>query len=242
MICIYDSGIGGLSIAHKIHEQYGVKISYVSDYEGFPYGEKDEAFVMNRCEYIANKVLSKYPEIKVMIIACNTASTVSLDHLRIKFQIPFIGVVPAIKPAAKLSQQNAVVLLATKATNSRKYTDQLIHDFAKNTKVIKISAPDLVLEAEKKPKDRDQSTILKYANIINQHPLKPDVIILGCTHYTFLKKELSKHCPNIKIIDSVNAIVKRLTDVIKISEIPSGKITLLTTKEIPNRPTFKILD
>ncbi|MEQ5186908.1 glutamate racemase, partial [Providencia alcalifaciens] len=122
-VLVFDSGVGGLSVYREIREKLPeAHYIYVFDNEAFPYGEKSQEFIIDRVVRIVSAVAEKH-DIATIVIACNTASTVSLPALRAKFtEIPIVGVVPAIKPAAKLTCYGVVGLLATRATVKRPYT------------------------------------------------------------------------------------------------------------------------
>ncbi|CRK85825.1 Glutamate racemase [Candidatus Providencia siddallii] len=211
-ILVFDSGVGGLSIYREIK-----KISpdshyiYVFDNEAFPYGEKTEEFIINRVFEIIKAIASKHL-ITIAVIACNTASTVSLTKLRKHFSFPIVGTVPAIKPAIKTTRNGIIGLLATTATIKSKYTKELINQFAINCKIVQLNSSTLVQLAEKKIYGKKPS-LNKINQIIKQWitmPEPPDTIILGCTHFHLLKNELKKVFPHkTKFIDSSSAIAKR---------------------------------
>ncbi len=149
-ILVFDSGVGGLSVYREVkkmipHAHY----IYAFDNEAFPYGEKSEEFIIDRVYQIVNSIAAKHP-LTIAIIACNTASTVSLPNLSTHFSFPVVGVVPAIKPATKLTRNGVVGLLATKGTVNREYTKELIDRFATDCKVISLGSAELVQLAERK--------------------------------------------------------------------------------------------
>ena len=150
-VLVFDSGVGGLSVYREIREKLpDAHYIYVFDNEAFPYGEKSQDFIIDRVVRIVSAVAEKH-DLATIVIACNTASTVSLPALRAKFtDIPIVGVVPAIKPAAKLTCNGVVGLLATRATVKRPYTHELIERFATDCKVHSLGSAELVELAERK--------------------------------------------------------------------------------------------
>ena len=152
------------------------------------------------------------------MIACNTASTVVLPFVRERISIPVIGVVPAIKPAARLSQKKVIALLATPGTVSRPYTDELIKKYASDCKVIKLGTPVLASIAESR---LSTGTVDRKAIEQTVKPLmelkggdRPDVAVLGCTHYPFIADVLQQLMPDVRFIDSGNAIGRRVRQVL----------------------------
>ena len=146
MLC--DSGVGGLSICPPLLAALpDVHISYLADFEGFPYGTRSEQSLRDRVLSLVTPLMDQVQP-DVLVIACNTASTLLLPDLRACLKIPVVGVVPAIKPAAVHSLTKKIGLLATPATVTRTYIDQLIEDFAPDSLVIKVGSSRLVELAE----------------------------------------------------------------------------------------------
>lgn len=214
-ILVIDSGVGGLSVCQSILEQEPrLQVIYFADSAFFPYGLLPEEQLRARLKQIVSSMLAIHQP-ALVVLACNTVSTLVLPELRALFDIPFVGVVPAIKPAAALSESKRIGLLATPATVNRPYTDQLIKDYAQDCQVIKIGSSELVHEAEKLLKGQAVST-----EVINKQ-LKPfsdeqgqalvDTVVLGCTHFPLLKIELAKQLPGIRWVDSGKAIANRVS-------------------------------
>lgn len=212
-VLVFDSGVGGLSVYREIREKLpDAHYIYVFDNEAFPYGEKSQEFIIDRVVHIISAVAEKH-DLATIVIACNTASTVSLPALRAKFtDIPIVGVVPAIKPAAKLTCNGVVGLLATRATVKRPYTHELIERFATDCKVHSLGSAELVELAEKKL--HGESVSLDELRKVLAPWLKmkepPDTVVLGCTHFPLLADELLSILPDgTRIIDSGAAIARR---------------------------------
>ena len=214
-VLIFDSGVGGLSICKEIVDLGIVAdCNYLFDNAYFPYGELTDKALITRLTQLLSDFASQHPT-DLIVIACNSASTVALQTLRTHFDIPIIGVVPAIKPASLLTKNNIIGLLATPATVKRAYTDQLIAQFASDKRVLKIGTTELVKLAEDKlTGNRIDLDVLKTVLkpwIESKSP--PDTIVLGCTHFPWLKNEIS-FCfqevgKKIQLVDSGDAIAKR---------------------------------
>lgn len=214
-ILFFDSGCGGLSIyANVMAINPELEPYYVFDNEFFPYSTKEENFISKRVDYICEKMHRKY-NFDVIVIACNTASTIALPYLRDRIQVPIVGVVPAIKPAAKLSKKKNISLLATAGTIKRSYTHELIKEFASDCKVQLIGTTELVQIAEQKMQgfkvDTDGIKDVLKPYLKQSYDDRADVMVLGCTHFPLLKDEIQKIVgDNCQLIDSGLAIGRRV--------------------------------
>lgn len=212
-ILIFDSGVGGLSICKEIVEQnINADCYYLFDNAYFPYGELADDVLIKRLTHLLDMFVQQH-QTDLIVIACNSASTVALSALRHHFSIPIVGVVPAIKPASLITKNNVIGLLATPATVKRSYTDELIAEFAQDKQVLKIGTTKLVELAEQKLQGEKVSLESLKAAL---HPWlvlpeRPDTIVLGCTHFPLLKKEIAACFDNnIQLVDSGEAIAKRV--------------------------------
>ena len=208
-ILIFDSGIGGLSILQHIKQlPHPLDIHYVADYAAYPYGEKEEDWLIKRIDnLITNLVRNIKPD--VIIIACNSASTLALPTLRRQLSIPIIGVIPAIKTASTLSQNKKIGLLATPGTISRVYMDKLIEEFASNCTVTRVGSTELVDLAEKKLANSNIDP-LQLKKIIQPFiDNQCDQVVLGCTHFPLLIQDLLALDTGLHFVDSGSAIAKR---------------------------------
>jgi glutamate racemase len=214
-ILVFDSGVGGLSVAHEIQQRLPQHpLIYASDNAFFPYGTKGEAELIARVDQVIDELLLRYPA-DILVIACNTASTLTLPHLRSKLSLPIVGVVPAIKPAALMSESGVIGLLATPATVARPYTYELIREYATNCQVISLGSSELVQIAEQKLRSEaiDVDAIGRIAQQLMSadRAEEMDVLVLACTHFPLLKDELMQHLPaQLKFIDSGAAIARRV--------------------------------
>ncbi|UDG79076.1 Glutamate racemase [Candidatus Ecksteinia adelgidicola] len=227
-VLIFDSGFGGLSIYQEVKKLLPyLHYIYAFDNIAFPYGDKPKKFIINRILKIIHKVCQLHA-ISLLIIACNTVSTIALSMLRKHFNFPIIGTVPAIKVAAHLTVKKIIGVLGTFNTIHCSYTHKLITYFAKNCKIYLLSSSTLVRLAENKLYGKSVPLkILK--NILNplfQMNKNPDVIVLACTHFSLLIEELIKILPkHTQLIDSSIAIAQRAFQVM------STQKDLVLTKE-----------
>lgn len=211
-ILLYDSGMGGLTIYDAIRNVLpAAHYLYCFDNAYFPYSEKSETVLIERAVGIVRKISEKYP-LDIVVVACNTASTVVLPALREQFDIPIVGTVPAIKPAAQLSESKTIGLLATKGTVARPYVDTLIEKYASDCRVEKLGTTDLVEIVEEKQRT-GKADMNRLADVVKswQGHSSLDTVILGCTHFPFVKEELRMLLPNVKFfVDPNNGIAHRV--------------------------------
>lgn len=214
-ILVFDSGVGGLSIVQSIQDRLpGCDLIYASDNAAFPYGTKGESELTARVDQVLRRLLSEHPA-EILVIACNTASTLTLPHVRRHFALPVVGVVPAIKPAAMLSRSKVIGLLATPATVVRPYTLRLIQDHAADCTVIPLGNAELVQLAEDKLRgvapDRQRLKEILAPLGLHEHGAQMDTVVLACTHFPLLRSELSRCLgPRIALVDSGEAIARRV--------------------------------
>jgi glutamate racemase len=214
-ILIFDSGLGGLSVTREIHRLVPqAQLVYYGDTAFFPYGSKPEDQLVERVlRQIAWLEQQLHPEL--IVIACNTASTLVLPALRSQTATPVVGVVPAIKPAAAHSDTGVIGLLATPGTVQRDYTTSLIEQHAGDCEVIAVGSTELVLLAEGKlrgrpPSKRSLKTILEP---FLRHPRHDelDTLVLACTHFPLLREELAEaYGTPVHWVDSGLAIAQRV--------------------------------
>jgi len=226
-VLIFDSGVGGLSVYEQILKlNPSNKYCYLFDNAYFPYGELPHSVLVQRLTQLLSDFMQKYPA-DLIVIACNTASTVALDNLRQHFTIPIVGVVPAIKPASCSTINNVIGLLATPATVNRTYTNRLIEQFAVGKKVLRIGSTKLVKLAEDKlmGKQLDQTdfeAILAPWLVGNENAREgyPDTVVLGCTHFPLLKDEITAcFTKPIQLVDSGEAIALRVQKLLENEDV-----------------------
>ena len=231
-IVIFDSGVGGLSVYLEVKRQLpGLDVVYCADNEGFPYGPKSESEVVQRTLHCLSLLSGQYNP-GLVVIACNTASTISLPHVRQHMNIPVVGVVPAIKPAGEWSKKRCIGLLATPGTIEREYTHQLIRDFARDCKVISVGSGELVNMAERQLRHQPVSHE-EYQRIMQpffEAEHSPDCIVLGCTHFPLVRKQLQQASPApLHWIDSGEAIARRVGSLLEELPVPGDIVESLFT-------------
>lgn len=214
-VLVFDSGVGGLSIVQHLRDTLpAIRIDYLADNLYFPYGMMSDADLIDRVMQLietANRQLR--PDL--IVIACNSASTLALPALREKITTPIVGVVPAIKPAAQLSQSKVIGLLATPGTIKRDYTDELIAEFAPGCEVIRVGSSQLVEIVEQQLSGQAQSlevfTPIVSPFIDNPAAANMDTVVLACTHFPLVQPQLAAVLPTIKHwVDSGAAIARRV--------------------------------
>ncbi|MCP8898390.1 glutamate racemase [Gilvimarinus xylanilyticus] len=220
-VLVFDSGVGGLSVSQHIRTLLpGAHLNYLFDNAGFPYGEKSEEYLLARSSKLIGDYLQRRdPHTQVIVIACNTASTLVLPELRKRFRQPIVGVVPAIKPAAASSQSRYIGLLATPGTIKRPYTRHLISDFADGCHVVTSGSRQLVTLAEAKLRGETiaasnvRACLEKFLlpSPANPKPDTLDTLVLACTHFPLLRSEISELLgPGVTLMDSGEAIARRV--------------------------------
>jgi glutamate racemase len=212
-VLIFDSGVGGLSVQQEIQRLLpDVNVVYLFDNEAYPYGELEPSELINRtCRLVSQMV--KQRQIDIVVIACNTASTIVLPTLRAELAIPVVGVVPAIKPASQLSNQ-ALAIIATPATVKREYTHDLIRDFAIDKEVKLLGSTRLVEMAEEKLRGISID-LSELEGILSSLIGKVDTAVLGCTHFPLIKEEIGQVLgERVKLVDSGEAIARRVRELL----------------------------
>ena len=224
-ILFLDSGIGGLSVmqaAAKIMPHQ--KFLYAADYAGAPYGTKSEAEIASRVPALLGRLAERYKP-SLVTIACNTACTIALSHVRTALNLPIVGTVPAIKPASLMTKTGVIGLLGTDATIRQPYIDRLKDRFATDYIMLKHGAPELVNAAEAKIRgEKVDMSIIRGAidGLRNQeHGQCLDHIILGCTHFPLLVQELSQAAPDdLSFLDGAEGIARQIKRLMIENETP----------------------
>ena len=211
---VFDSGVGGLTIAMALKDAAPeLSISYAADTEFFPYGDKSDNALRARLPGVARALCDEIQP-DVFVIACNTASTLAMQELRETLPVPIIGTVPAIKPAALLSNSGIIGLLATPGTIRREYTDKLIAEHASHCEVIKLGSLKLVELAEAVVRG-EMPPLSEFAAaqaplFASPHVENIDTIVLACTHFPLVRKQLIATAPKpVAYIDSGDAIARQ---------------------------------
>lgn len=225
---MFDSGLGGLTVLREIvRARPDAHYVYVADDAFFPYGHHSEDQIIARVVPLIGELIGAHnPDL--VVIACNTASTLVMSHLRGKYKVPFVGTVPAIKPACAKSKTKRVSVLGTKGTVKREYTKALIRDFAQGCEVTLVGSAELAALAEAaltgtEVSDQEISAELAPCFIGDNDgdAARTDTVVLACTHYPLLMNRLVRLAPwPVDWIDPAPAIARRVADLL---EAPGGK-------------------
>ncbi len=242
-ILVFDSGLGGLTVFREIAgARPDARFIYVADDAFFPYSGRGEAELVERVVALFGPLIETLgPDI--VVIACNTASTLVLPHLRARFTVPFVGTVPAIKPACAASLTRRVSVLGTQATVSREYTRALIREFANGSDVTLVGSGKLaaIAEAELRGEPAEDAAIVGEIApcFIDRDGRRTDTIVLACTHYPLLLPRLERLAPwPVSFIDPAPAIARRVVDLIGPAEssIPLPARIVFTSGRPPSAP------
>jgi glutamate racemase len=249
MILVFDSGLGGLTVFREVAKaRPDARFLYVADDAFFPYGSHSEAELIERVTGLVGELIDSHRP-QFVVVACNTASTLVLPHLRARFPVPFIGTVPAIKPACAATRTRLVSVLGTEATVRREYTRALIRDFANGSEVTLVGAARLAAfaEAELNGSPADDAAVAREIApcFIERNERRTDTIVLACTHYPLMLARLEQLAPwPVTYIDPAPAIARRLVDLTgppDSQEASRGAKILFTSGRAPSPPLLAAL-
>jgi glutamate racemase len=219
-ILVFDSGLGGLTVLREVvSARPDAHYVYVADDAFFPYGHHGEDQIIARVVPLIGELIAAHAP-DLVVIACNTASTLVMSHLREAYRLPFVGTVPAIKPACASSRTRRVSVLGTKGTVQREYTKALIRDFAQGCEVTLVGSADLASLAEAALSGNEVSDPAILAELApcfvgDSARARTDTIVLACTHYPLLMDRLVRLAPwPVDWIDPAPAIARRVADLL----------------------------
>jgi len=230
-ILVFDSGLGGLTVLREIvRARPDAHYVYVADDAFFPYGHHSEDQIIARVVPLIGELIASHAP-DLVVIACNTASTLVMSHLRSAYTVPFVGTVPAIKPACASSKTRRVSVLGTKGTVKREYTRRPIRDFAQGCEVTLVGAAELAALAESAlsgnpVSDADIAAELAPCFVGSSEGDAPrtDTVVLACTHYPLLLDRLAELAPwPVDWIDPAPAIARRVSDLLGPPSGPSDE-------------------
>lgn len=211
---VFDSGVGGLSVAAELKRAApDWAVDYAADSGFFPYGVKSDEELRARLPGLCAELVAG-AEPDVLVIACNTASTLSLADIRKAVSIPVVGTVPAIKPAAQMTKTNVIGILATPGTVRRAYLDDLEREFAQGVMVIRRGSAGLVDIAERAVRGQpiDQEQVAYAVRPLFEHFRgdQIDVVVLACTHFPLIRDAIQAACPpGVTLIDTGAAVARQ---------------------------------
>jgi glutamate racemase len=213
-LLFFDSGVGGLSVLGPTRELLPTApIVYAADSAGYPYGTKPEAEIAWRVPALLGRLVERYQP-RLVVIACNTACTIALDHVRAALDVPVVGTVPAIKPAAEATRSGVIGVLGTQATVRQPYVDDLAKQFAGGCTVLRYGSAELVALAEAKLSGEPVSVedVRRAALPLFEQEKgdEIDTVVLACTHFPLLADELSQAFPGLRWVDGGAGIARRV--------------------------------
>ncbi len=241
-ILLFDSGMGGLTVARAVAAQLpDAHLNYAADNAAFPYGAWHEEALKRRIVGVLGALIARCDP-HIVVVACNTASTIALAQLREVYNVPFVGTVPAIKPAAAQTKSGIIGVLATPGTVAREYTQSLIRAYAKQCEVVLHGAGRLAEMAENKLKGQgiDLAALREEIGPVfrEREGKRTDVVVLGCTHYPLVVEDIAAVAPwLVNYIDPAPAIARRAADVLDetplrdAQDIPPHGTVLLTSAQ-----------
>src|SRR5262249_53421269 len=244
-ILVFDSGLGGLTVFREIAKaRPDASYIYVADDAFFPYARRSEEQLVGRVvPLMAELIASHRPDL--VVIACNTASTLVLPHLRARLAVPFVGTVPAIKPACLVSRSRLVSVLGTEATVQREYTRALIRDFGEGCDVTLVGSAHLAGLAEAALRGsviEDEAISKEIAHgFVTTGDRRTDTIVLACTHYPLLLDRFMRLAPwSVDWIDPAPAIARRVIDLMgpPPSDALGGAARVIFTSGLLPQPTL----
>jgi glutamate racemase len=232
-ISIFDSGVGGLSVAREIRRLLPAEeLIYFADSAYCPYGGRPLAEILDRSLAVTRVLVSRGA--KAIVVACNSASGAALDELRAHVDLPIVGMEPALKPAALQSRNRRVGLMATAATLQAERFDRLMESYARDVTVVTQACPGLVelVESGANRTDEVRSTLEDVLEPLRAADV--DTVVLGCTHYPFLRSAIAEVLgPSVVLIDSGAAVARQTERVLRehdlLSERGAGSIRVLTS-------------
>jgi glutamate racemase len=213
-LLVFVSGVGGLSVLGQTLKLLpNAPIVYCADRAGFPYGKKSDAELASRIPALLGRLVERYQP-RLAVIACNTASTFALDHVRSALDLPVVGTVPAITPAAERSKSRVIGVLGTEATVRQPYVDDLAARFAADCTIIRHGSPELVELAETKLGGAaitiEQVRAAAAPMFEAAGGERIDTVVLACTHFPLLGDELRAAFPDVAYVDGGDGIARRI--------------------------------
>jgi glutamate racemase len=239
-ILVFDSGLGGLTVYREIAAaRPGADFIYAADDAAFPYGAMADPTLTARVVALIGELIAAHAP-DLIVIACNTASTIVLPDLRKKFSLPFVGTVPAIKPACTSSISRMISVLGTEATVAREYTRTLIRDYAGDCRVTLVGSKTLAAYAEAELAGApvsDAALDAEIAPCFRDDGARTDTVVLACTHYPLLIDRLRRLAPwPVAFLDPAPAIARRVGDLlgpVSSPQHPGTTRTIFTSGRAP---------
>jgi glutamate racemase len=242
-ILVFDSGLGGLTVFREVAAaRPDARFVYLADDAAFPYGDMNEdALIARVTEVVGAAIATHAPDL--VVVACNTASTLALAALRARYTVPFVGTVPAIKPACAQSKTQRVAVLGTQATVTREYTRALIREFAGGCEVVLAGSPRRATFAEAElagaPVGDAEIAAEIAACFVEAAGKRTDTVVLACTHYPLLIGRFRRLAPwPVEWLDPAPAIARRVADLMRdrltVTGAPPPPLIAFTSTRTPS--------
>jgi glutamate racemase len=210
---VFDSGVGGLSVLRHFQRLAPrERVIYFADTAFFPYGPRPAAEVRKRSFAIVNRLLAS--DVKLVVVACNTASAAAITELRQAFPIPFVGMVPGVKPAASNSRSGRVVILATPGTLDGELYARVVEDFGRGTRIVAVPGHGLAELVERGQTGTPAARAALRSVLGREVEAGADTVVLGCTHYHFLDADIDAEFPGLAIVDTSEPVARRAVQVL----------------------------
>lgn len=220
-IGMFDSGVGGLSVLESFRAVApNERVIYFADTAWFPYGPRPAAEVRKRSFAIAHRLIEA--DVKLIVVACNTASAAAIAELREAFDVPFVGMVPGVKPAASRSTSGRVVILATAGTLDGELYGRVVEDFGSGTRIVAVPGTGLAELVEAGRAGTDDARHALTTILAPEIRAGADTVVLGCTHYHFLAGDILAAFPHVSIIDTSAAVARRAVQVLEERDALAG--------------------
>ncbi len=237
---MFDSGVGGLSVYQALRELApSENVLYFADTAYFPYGPRPPAEVRKRSFAITHHLLAA--DVKLVVVACNTASAAAIDDLRQAFPIPFVGMVPGLKPAASRSRAGHVAILATPGTLDGELYARVADEFGGATKVTTVPGEGLAELVEGGHAGTPAAAAAIREALGGAVAAGADTVVLGCTHYHFLAADILREFPGLALVDTSEPVARRCLSVLRDAglDAPSGNAGHLDLVVTGDRPAFR---
>lgn len=235
----FDSGVGGLSVWREfIGLMPNENTCYLADSAHIPYGTKSRRAIRSRCEKLVEQLLKR--SVKLIVVACNTATAAAIGPLRAHHPLPFVGLEPAVKPAALQTKRSKIAVLATQGTLQSEGFEATAERYRHEVEVFVQEGKGLVEQVEKNALDDPQTEALLQSQLKAIRARNIDCLVLGCTHYPFLKASMEKILgPEVQILDTGKAVARQIQQILiqrqnRNPQPTTGEHTLFTNGD-PNR-------
>lgn len=237
---MFDSGVGGLSIYRAFHELApNESVVYFADTAFFPYGPRPAAEVRKRSFAITQRLIEAGA--KLIVVACNTASAAAITDLREAFPIPFVGMVPGVKPAATMSRSKKVAILATSGTLDGELFTRVADEFGRGTVIKQVHDDSLAGIVEDGDAGTERARAALRRVLAREIESGTDTVVLGCTHFHFLANDIHAEFPGVALVDTSEPVARRAVQLLVEHDLraPAGRIGHLDVIVSGDRDRFR---